>query len=155
VATADLAEAMLSEAAHSCYQGAMRSDARTVEVVDGRTLARPAHIWLPYANGKLRPWLDHVMPRVKWAKWQGKYITEVETKQGTLQGHIQEAVAGLPEEIEKVSIKTMWTLNPAFATFPQRTRNDALANLLDDPFEPLQWVREGRSLIRDRMFQPA
>ncbi len=149
-----LAELMRSEAAHYLYQAIMRAAARTVELIDGHALARRTEVWLPYSKlTSVRPLLDGVMPRVKWVKWAGKYVTEAETKQSVLGDLIQGALAEVPAEQTKIAVRAMWKLRPGFVGFNQKTRNRALEDLLEE--DQLQWVREGRSLIRDNMFSDA
>ncbi len=148
-----LAELMRSEVAHCIYQAIMRAAARIVELINGNALAKRMDVWLPYSKvGTIKPLLDEVMPRVKWVKWTGKYVTERETKQNLLGDLIQEALASLPAEQTKITVRAMWKLRPEFVGFPPRTRNRTLQDMLDDPAEVFLWVKEGRSLIRDNMF---
>ena len=97
--------------------------------------------------------LDVVMPKAKWKKWPGKHITERQTKQNTLEELIQGALADLPQETVKLSIRGLWELRPEFAGFHPKARARALEELLQE--EQIPWAKEGRSLKRFNMFEEA
>jgi hypothetical protein len=167
-----IATTMQSEAAHCLYQAIMRTIARMVEVVDGKTMAKKGTAWLPYPDDSIKGWLDTVMPDAKWQKWHGTYLTEPEpSKQSELADIVTKALEkwrlneaarandwGIDDDTDteplRITVRDLWKLCPQFAGYSSRTRERTMKELLEDPCGNFQWRREGRSLIFSPLFEP-
>jgi len=130
---------LASEVAHGVYQAICRGSCRFVE----GNQARAMKVWLFHKDASLKDALMEVMPQLQWEPWAVRHIgTGIRRK---LIGAIEAFFATLSPDVARISVsqirKAMGATEAARDTFRL-----ALTDYLK---ETTDWVREGRSVIRE------
>jgi hypothetical protein len=136
----ELRRVMDSEVLHVLYQALSRGSCR---LMGAGNQARPMKAWLFHLGRSRLAALNSVMPGVRWAEWQTKYIAA--GIRGRTIARIAAFLDELPYECKRVSVKEIkqtlgLTASEATSAFT-RALSDYLSECRD-------WMRAGRSVER-------
>jgi hypothetical protein len=128
-----------SEVAHSVYQALCRGSCR---LIIGNQ-AKPMKAWLIHRDRSIRSTLGEVMPGVRWAIWETKYL-HVDAR-AELLDTIGQALDAVPSTTKRISVSS---LKKAMGLKPTESRSTFGRALEDYLFDCTTWERDGRSLVR-------